>query len=93
MKDTKPVPEWEQVLSAGAVCQNILVAASSLGFSAQWITEWLAYSEALRPVLGLEDGEKVAGFVYIGTAKEAAKERGRPELDDVVSRWRVPDVA
>lgn len=92
MKDTKPVPHWEQILSAGAVCQNILVAANAFGYSAQWITEWLAYSQRMRPVLGLEDGERIAGFVYVGTAKETPKERGRPALDDVVGQWRMPVV-
>ncbi len=90
MKDTKPVPQWEQILSAGAVCQNILIAASALGYSAQWVTEWLAYSQRLRPVLQLGEGERVAGFVYIGTAKEAPKERGRPVLDQVVGQWQIP---
>jgi len=90
MKDTKPVPEWEQTLSAGAVCQNILVAASALGFSAQWITEWLAYSVGLRPVLDLAEGERIAGFVYIGTAKELPKERARPDLAEIVSYWQTP---
>jgi len=93
MKDTKPVPQWEQILSAGAVCQNMLVAASALGWSTQWVTEWLAYSPRMRPVLGLEDGERLAGFIYIGTARDAPKERARPNLDDTASTWQVPDVA
>lgn len=82
-----PVPEWEQVLSAGAVCQNLVLAASALGFGANWITEWYAYSEPVSKALGLSDDEQVAGFVYIGTAKEKPKERPRPELDEIVSAW------
>jgi len=82
------VPEWEQVLSAGAACQNLVVAATSLGFGAQWITEWYAYSKAVRQALRLSDGERVAGFVYIGTPKETPEERVRPALDDIVTAWQ-----
>lgn len=81
-------PEWEQVLSAGAACQNLLVAATALGFGAQWITEWYAYSEGVRQALHLAEGERVAGFVYIGTAKEKPDERERPELADIVTAWQ-----
>jgi len=81
-------PEWEQVLSAGAACQNLIVAATALGFGAQWITEWCAYSEGVRKALRLADNERVAGFVYIGTAKEKPEERDRPVLADIVTSWR-----
>jgi len=81
-------PEWEQVLSAGAACQNLIVAATALGFGAQWITEWYAYSERVRQALHLAEGERVAGFVYIGTAKEKPDERERPALADIVTAWR-----
>ncbi|WP_375211415.1 nitroreductase family protein [Hyphococcus sp.] len=80
-------PEWEQILCAGAVCQNMLLAASAHGFAAQWLTEWYAYDEAVLGALGLAMGEKIAGYVYIGTAKEDPKERGRPDMPSIVSRW------
>lgn len=84
------VPEWEQILSAGAVCQNLLHAANALGFSAQWITEWYAFDANVCAALGLGERERVAGFVYIGTAREAPAERDRPDLDAIVSRWKPP---
>ncbi len=80
-------PEWEQVLSAGAVCQNMLLAASAHGFAAQWLTEWYAYDETALSALGLAIGEKVAGYVYIGTAKEDPKERGRPDMASIISYY------
>lgn len=85
--DNPAVPEWEQVLSAGACCQNILHAATALGYSAQWITEWYAFCDTVRAALGLAQKERIAGFIYIGTAREAPKERDRPRLDEIVSRW------
>lgn len=81
-------PEWEQTLSAGAACQNLILAAAALGFGAQWITEWPAYSNGVRQALALADNERVAGFVYIGTAKEKPEERERPALADIVADWR-----
>jgi nitroreductase len=86
--DTPAVPEWEQVLSAGAVCQNLLTAAAALGYSANWITEWYTYSAGVREALGLAANERVAGFVYVGTAQERPEERERPALADIVSPWR-----
>jgi nitroreductase len=81
-------PEWEQTLSAGAACQNLIVAATALGYGAQWITEWCAYSQGVRQALKLADNERVAGFVYIGTPKEKPEERERPALADVITAWR-----
>jgi len=81
-------PEWEQILSAGAACQNLIVAASALGYGAQWITEWYGYSAGVRQALGLAENERVAGFIYIGTAKEKPDERERPVLADIVTSWR-----
>ena len=82
-------PEWEQVLSAGAACFNLCLAANALGFGSCWVTEWVAYSPRVATALGLSDGERVAGFVYVGTAAEKPEDRDRPKLADVVKRWGV----
>ena len=81
------IPEWEQILSAGAVCQNLLLAASSFGFAAQWLSEWYAYDATVLEAMGLSAAEKVAGFVYIGTAQEAPCERDRPDPTQKTSHW------
>jgi nitroreductase len=81
-------PEWEQILSAGAACQNLSVAAASLGYGVQWITEWYGYSKGVHAALRLAANERVAGFLYIGTAKEKPDERERPALADIVTSWR-----
>lgn len=80
-------PEWEQTLSAGAVCLNMLHAAAACGFAGNWITEWCAYHPKVFAALGLAANERVAGFVYIGTAKEKPADRERPDLAAIVSRW------
>jgi nitroreductase len=84
----KPIPEWEQRLSAGAVCQNMVIAATALGFGAQWITEWCAYDAAVMAALGLGPEERVAGFLYIGKSQQPLSERERPDLARHVRPWR-----
>lgn len=86
-QDSKATPEWEQILSAGAVCQNLVVAANALGFGTSWITEWYAYSSGVAAALKLSTGERVAGFIYIGTAQEKPEERERPRLAAIVRRY------
>jgi nitroreductase len=87
-KADKPIPEWEQRLSAGAVCQNMVIAAVALGYGAQWVTEWCAYDEAVAEALGLSGDERVAGFLYLGTRGEPLRERERPDLTSLVRQWR-----
>lgn len=81
------VPLWEQHLSAGAVCQNILNACHALGYGARWLTEWIAYDEVILAALGGKKGDRIAGFIYIGKPVEAPQERIRPALADVVSPY------
>ena len=84
------IPEWEQVLSAGAVCQNLLVAAHASGYVGQWLTEWYAYDAQVCRALGLGPHERVAGFLYLGTPLNAPTERMRPDLSERISDWSAP---
>jgi nitroreductase len=81
-------PEWEQVLSAGAACFNLCLAANAMGYATSWITEWIAYSPDVRKALGLAEHERIAGFIYVGTARAQPEERERPALSDIVTRWQ-----
>ena len=82
------IPEWEQQLSAGAVCQNLLIAALAMGFAAQWLTEWYAFDEEIARVLDLQQHERMAGFVYVASREGAPTERVRPEVSGLVSHWQ-----
>lgn len=82
------IPEWEQVLSAGAVCQNILVAATAMGLGCQWNTDWCAYDPKTLAAMGLGAHEKIAGFIYLGTPSEPVAERPRPDPAGLLTRWR-----
>lgn len=81
------IPEWEQQLSAGAVCMNLSLAANALGYGAQWLTGWACYEPRAREIVGLEPHERVAGFIHIGAPTERLPDRPRPALADVVTRW------
>lgn len=72
------IPVWEQELSAGAACQNLLIAAHAMGFGAQWLTGWIAYDPEVAAALGLVAGERIAGFMHIGTPVTTPDERLRP---------------
>ena len=81
----KKIPLWEMELSTGAVCSNILVAAQSLGYAAQWLTEWYSYNDKMiRAVGGNPETDKLAGFIYIGDKEKEPIERRRPKLEKVI---------
>lgn len=80
-------PEWEQILSCGAACFNLCLAANAQGFASNWLTGWYAYSPHVRRHLGLADNERIAAFIHIGTAKEKPADRDRPDLARIVTRY------
>ncbi len=83
-------PEVEQILSAGAVCQNINIAAASLGYASQWVTGWSCLDPEAQKAMGLADHEFIAGYLYIGSTDEQPADRQRPDLAAVVSHWEAP---
>jgi nitroreductase len=87
LRERIPIPIWEQQLSAGAVCQTILIAAHSMGFVAQWITEWYAYDHEVLERIGLKAGERVAGYIYVGSPAAPLEDRPRPDIDTLVTRF------
>ncbi len=88
-RDHPKIPVWEQELSSGAVAMNMLIAANAAGFDAQWLSEWVAFDDALREELGLRTGEKITGFIHIGTRKNPKTERDRPELALKLTKFTV----
>jgi nitroreductase len=81
------IPVWEQELSAGAVAMNLLHAAHAMGYTGSWITGWAAYSDGVRNLFG-GAGQRVAGFLFLGTPAFPLEERPRPDLDAVLTNWR-----
>lgn len=82
------IPAQEQLLTAGCVAYNLLLGAQQLGYGAQWLTGWAAYDATIRNALGVTANERVVGFIHIGTAREPAPERLRPDANGLVSEWQ-----
>ena len=81
------IPEWEQVLSAGAVAMNLVVAANALGYASSWLTEWYSYDPRARAALGLAEHERIAGFVHIGRPTQVIEDRVRPEMAEIITHF------
>lgn len=88
LKDSRPIPEIEQRLSAGAACQNILLAATALGYAVNWLTGWSAASPGVKKALDVKEDDHIAGFIFIGNSDQELTERPRPDFDDVVHYWQ-----
>jgi len=83
------IPVWEQELSCGAVAMNLLHAAHAIGYVGGWITGWQAYSPRVTSAF-CNEGERVAGFIFLGTPGNPLEERPRPALAEHVSDWVPP---
>jgi nitroreductase len=81
------IPEWEQVLSAGAAAMSLVLAAHAMGYAANWITEWYAYDRGVLTALGLAENERIAGFVHIGRPVQPPEDRPRPPLSAIATRF------
>ncbi len=81
------IPEWEQVMSAGASSMSLMIAANALGFVTAWLTEWYSYDTRVAAALGLEPHEKLAGFVHVGRPTVPVEDRVRPVMTDIVTHF------
>ena len=81
------IPIWEQELSAGAACMNLLVATHAEGLVGGWLSGWAAYSPTVRDAFG-QAGERIAGFIFIGSPTRDLDERPRPDPARVISTWQ-----
>ncbi|MEM9668225.1 MAG: nitroreductase [Pseudomonadota bacterium] len=80
-------PVWEQELSVGAVCQNLLLAANAAGWAGVWLSEWICYDRKIASEFGLTEDERFAGFIYLGTPTRKSPERMRAEISQKITRW------
>lgn len=86
-KPSEKIPEIEQLLSAGAVCMQLLNAALAAGWGANWLSGWASHDrDWCERNLGLMPHEKIAGVFHIGTERMTPPERPRPDLD-AITEW------
>ena len=83
------IPVWEQELSAGAAAMNLLNAATAMGYSGGWITGWQAYSPRVNAAF-CGPGERIAGFIFLGSPGRELEERPRPDPEQVIRHWEIP---
>ena len=79
------IPEWEQVLSSGAVCTVLYMAANAHGYAANWLTEWMSFDSEALALIGVVEGEKLAGFVHIGSSDMIPADRPRPDIEELTT--------
>lgn len=88
-RESATIPAWEQELSVGAACMNLLHAVHAHGYVGGWLTGWPAYSEAVRDAFGTNP-ERIAGFLFIGSPSRPLDERPRPAPGTVLTHWTPP---
>lgn len=81
------VPAFEQELSAGASAMAIVTAATAMGYGAAWLTGWFCFDRDALTALGVQEHEKLAGMIHIGTPAKPNEERPRPVLSEIVTRF------
>jgi nitroreductase len=82
------IPEWEQIMTAGAVCMSLVIAANAMGFATVWLTEWHAYDRGVLEQFGLDPSEQMAGFIHIGRNDNPREDRARPVVADIVTTFK-----
>lgn len=84
------IPWLEQQQAAAAACENVLLAATALGFGSMWRTGDPVEDATVKSALGLGPDDAIAGFLYLGTVPEGAALDRRPrrgDLTGLVTEW------
>ena len=63
---------------------NILNAAHGLGFGAKWVTGANCYDAEFRAAMGLDETDRLVGFIHVGTPLESPPAPERPNPDEFV---------
>jgi nitroreductase len=87
VKKGHKIPEIEQIASASAAAQTIMLAAPAIGYGAVWKTGAPAYDPVVKTALGLTEDDNIVGFLYIGTQVGGPSPIPRPEARDFVTAW------
>lgn len=88
-KASDKVPVAEQILSAGALCMNIVNASEAAGWGACWLSGWPAHDPAFTAAaFGTTAQETVAGIIHIATPPPDAPDRPRPDVARLI-QWRM----
>lgn len=85
-KPSQKIPPLEQTYSAGAVCLALLNAALAAGWGANWLSGWPSHDRTfLTEGFGLQDFERIAGLIHIGTETSTPPDRPRPDIESITT--------
>ena len=83
------IPWDDQLGSAQAAAQNLLLAATALGYGSMGRTGDVVFDAHVKRAVGLTEHDAIVGFVYLGTPHEGGeKPPNDPSLDGLVETWR-----
>ena len=80
----KKVPPFEQMLSAGAAVQNLILALKAQGFSTVWRTGLLCNEPAVKSYFNVGPDDYVTAFVYTGTSPKNEPARKPIDIESLV---------
>ncbi|WP_413786749.1 nitroreductase [Psychrobacter sp. 1044] len=80
----KKVPPFEQMLSAGAAVQNLILALKAQGFSTVWRTGLLCNEPAVKSYFDVGPDDYVTAFVYTGTSPKNEPARKPIDIESLV---------
>ncbi len=84
MQAHKKVPPFEQMLSAGAAVQNLILALKAQGFSTVWRTGLLCNEPAVKAYFDVGPDDYVTAFVYTGTSPKDEPTRKPIDIEPLI---------
>lgn len=76
----------ENYAACAAAVQNMQLVAHSLGLGAMWRTGPVAYHERMRDFFGLEEGDRIVAYLYVGYP-DLSETRRRREPFESMTTW------
>ncbi|MYR01213.1 nitroreductase, partial [Streptomyces sp. SID6139] len=81
-RESGRVPEWEQLAAATCMAYTLMLLLHARDYGSIWRTGDASRGAPVRRLLGLKPGERMLGFLYIGTPDPSVTRNRRP-LEDV----------
>ncbi len=80
------VPEVEEIEAVACAVQNMYLTASAHGIGTYWGSGGITYFEEAKSYFGLEEKDKLLGFMYFGYPRKKITRAKRNPIEDK-TRW------
>lgn len=87
LQEHPKVPEYEQLIAAGCAGHGMLLAAQAQGMGAFWRSGEMCEHSHVHKGLGLQDNERIIGYIYLGTPCPESRQHAGPDPAGFVSSW------